>query len=81
MDNSPGMMQKLAGLLMGGSSSVGNAANALNNRAYQLYAQEAQATGAPVMTPQQFAAQQSQQAQPAPQPAAQPATPPQPFRF
>jgi hypothetical protein len=39
---------------------VGNAAQALGGRGYQLAVQEAKATGMPVPTPEQYAASQKQ---------------------
>lgn len=77
MDNN--YLQKLAAALMRTNTGAGAAANALNSREYQLYAQEAKAMGEQIMTPQQFAMQKQA---PAPQPVqqAQPA-PEQPFRF
>lgn len=64
MDNK---LQMLAQMLMGKPSNpqpmgmVGNAAQAMQSRPYQLHVQEAQAMGQTPMTPQQFAAQQSGQ--------------------
>lgn len=60
MDNK---LQMLAQMLMGKPAApqpmgmVGNAAQAMTSRPYNLHVQEAQALGQTPMTPQQFAAQ------------------------
>jgi hypothetical protein len=75
------MLQRIAAALIGrpANNGVSAAAQALNNRAYQLHVQEARAMGQQPMTPQQFAAQQAQPQQ-VQQPEQAPAEP-APFRF
>ncbi len=75
------MLQRLAAMLQRKPADTGitGATQALGGRPYQLHVAEAQAMGQQPMTPEQFAASQQPQMQPALMPA--PDEPPKPFRF